>query len=980
VDLFEWFPIGQQGIPSGVAPAILLSYPMPFEFPTKVSGLIDSIEARGIPCARLLALLQYALLHNEKDTPLYMVLGTPMRGVRGSSELKQHLTVWYIEPIVATGLRIAIEQYNPDPQLSSLGKEAEQIILDWAKVAEVSWCYVREDRPEIVTRRDSESSTAWFADRHVAIWGCGALGGHVAEFLARSGVRKLTLHDRGTVSPGVLIRQPFDDLDVGREKVFALADRLHRIRPNLEILTSVANLLSVPLDTPDWTEGVDVVIDASASQAVLSKAELRRRQSKAATVPVVSMVIGHTAQSGLVVVVGPKFSGGPFDASRRAKLEACNRAETQDFSDEFWPANRRPFFQPEPGCSDPTFIGSAADVASLAGSMLNAAAFALRDMEGATARAIFVGSPSYPAPRLGPITFSWNTDQVVIDPHTQYEIRICRAALAEISAWLNRSRRTSGPRPETGGLLFGERDDALKIIWVTEITGPPPDSDASEAHFVCGIEGTREAHTEKIRRSRNSVGYIGMWHTHPEQLPTPSLTDLGAMERLLSATAETPSKSLLLIVGGRKEDPDIGAYVFSRREFAEIRDRGSFERQRLVSTIRSEPIAHSIGLTLSGGGSRAIAFHLGCLRALHDRGILPQIEIISAVSGGALIAALYAYGQGSFAEFESRVIDLLKRGLVTAVARRLFVPPRAIGCLFTGATAGVAALAAYLLRLGIETGTSFLPADSRAARHWSSNVQPPCRRWTSRTVAFEAALRDLLFQDQMITSPRRDQLNVVFNACELRTGTAFRFGSRESACWRFGKLKDNDVPLSLAVAASAAYPSLLPAIDREFNFVDRKCNSRRERVILTDGGVYDNLGLSCLEPGRSDEFSSNVFNPEYIICCDAGPGQFEQNVLPYWWPSRMKRAFETTFRRNVNANYTLLQEWNESRKIKGFVLSYLGQQDQALPYIPPDLIRRENVIAYPTDFSPMSNQDIQLIGARGEQLTRLLISRYAPEL
>jgi hypothetical protein len=32
-----------------------------------------------------------------------------------------------------------------------------------------------------------------------------------------------------------------------------------------------------------------------------------------------------------------------------------------------------------------------------------------------------------------------------------------------------------------------------------------------------------------------------------------------------------------------------------------------------------------IGLALSGGGSRAIAFHLGCLRALQERGVLQKV-------------------------------------------------------------------------------------------------------------------------------------------------------------------------------------------------------------------------------------------------------------------------------------------------------------------------------------------------------------------
>jgi len=59
-----------------------------------------------------------------------------------------------------------------------------------------------------------------------------------------------------------------------------------------------------------------------------------------------------------------------------------------------------------------------------------------------------------------------------------------------------------------------------------------------------------------------------------------------------------------------------------------------------------------IGLALSGGGYRAAAYHLGTLRALHKLGILGNVDIISSVSGGAIIAAYYALFNGSFDSFE----------------------------------------------------------------------------------------------------------------------------------------------------------------------------------------------------------------------------------------------------------------------------------------------------------------------------------------
>lgn len=80
-----------------------------------------------------------------------------------------------------------------------------------------------------------------------------------------------------------------------------------------------------------------------------------------------------------------------------------------------------------------------------------------------------------------------------------------------------------------------------------------------------------------------------------------------------------------------------------------------------------------IGLALSGGGSRAIAFHLGCLRALHDRGILDKISVLSAVSGGSVIAAFYAYSDDSFEVFTHRVEAMLSRGMIWGIAREAFL-------------------------------------------------------------------------------------------------------------------------------------------------------------------------------------------------------------------------------------------------------------------------------------------------------------------
>ena len=47
---------------------------------------------------------------------------------------------------------------------------------------------------------------------------------------------------------------------------------------------------------------------------------------------------------------------------------------------------------------------------------------------------------------------------------------------------------------------------------------------------------------------------------------------------------------------------------------------------------------HQLGLALSGGGSRAIAFHRGTLRALDELGLIDAIDVVLTVSGDRFLA------------------------------------------------------------------------------------------------------------------------------------------------------------------------------------------------------------------------------------------------------------------------------------------------------------------------------------------------------
>ena len=225
---------------------------------------------------------------------------------------------------------------------------------------------------------------------------------------------------------------------------------------------------------------------------------------------------------------------------------------------------------------------------------------------------------------------------------------------------------------------------------------------------------------------------------------------------------------------------------------------------------------------------------------------------------------------------------------------------------------------------------------------------------------------------------KRPDLNVVIKASELRTGTAFRYGSKETGSWILGKLSGCTPHVSQAVASSAAFPPLLPAFDQILEF-ERRGETQAKRVLISDGGVHENLGISCLLPDRNSRYATNVFDCNFIISCAAGHGQPSGNDLFYNWGGRMNAAVNSIFRRATSQGYGVLHTLAETGKIGGFVLPYLGQQDTLLPFQPSDLVTREQVITYPTNFSSMSKENILLLSRRGEQLTRLLIEPLPPK-
>lgn len=959
-EIVGWKEHGQEP-PTHFAPAILLHNKLPFEYPENVWDLLKELKSHGIDDAPFILQLASYARRSHAGTPLTVVLGTPMRRVDTGGRALQHLAVWEISPDDADNLR----DLNITAQVGDTVQwnAAVRAVANWAVLAKVGWCIVREMRPEVTRRRDQSSPTAWFRGKRVAIWGCGAVGTHVAESVVRAGATTIEFVDTKTVTPGLLVRQGFEDVDIGKFKAVALAERLKRIEPDLKTTVSTDDLIGLVAGNEPFPE-VDLIIDCTASLAVRTAIE-RAIQDVDSRPAIASVAIDGQANAAISTLSMPSHSGGPLDLVRRLKLEACRRPTLSKTLEAFWsetaPDTR---FQPEPGCSEPTFTGSNADLAGLSARMLNSIARAIAASNGRNTGMGWLHEES------GPVhDFAWPPDHTLRDKGRGYSVRVSSLAVREMRGWARRSARTAGPMIETGGLVFGELNEAAGVLWVTEVEGPPPDSEASEDGFTCGTEGMKEAAQEKHYRFRGSVECVGSWHTHPASIPHPSPVDLGAVAQIVASPDSTRRSCLILILSGSPDDPILGAHAFRTKLSGDnvvCIERNAAATARL-GVQSGKP--QNVGLALSGGGSRAIAFHLGCLRALHDLDLLNRVEVISSVSGGSVISAMYAYSRESFREFDERVVELLRRGLQGDIFREVLRPISIGKVLYNRMVANVC----FVFRMLIRLVRAFV-------RHGAwPHLRPPSRNY-SRSEAFRDVLAKSLFGDTVVRDVARSSLHTVINATELRTGSAFRFGSKQSGCWRFGTIAPEDALVADAVAASAAYPAYLPAIERKYRFTKNGVTSVPTRVMLTDGGVFENLGVSPMEPGRTPSISTNGYNPDYIICCDAGAGLFDDDSYPTRWPFRMCRSFLTVFRKVQDGTRNKLHLLAKSGDITGFALCYLGQLDHRLPWVPAAMPKRDEVRHHPTDFAAMSTEDMDRLALRGEYLTRFLIAYYHPDL
>lgn len=245
-----------------------------------------------------------------------------------------------------------------------------------------------------------------------------------------------------------------------------------------------------------------------------------------------------------------------------------------------------------------------------------------------------------------------------------------------------------------------------------------------------------------------------------------------------------------------------------------------------------------IGLALSGGGFRAVLFHVGVLWRLNELGVLGKLARISSVSGGSIASGLLAV------RWHRLTFDAV--GVATNFSDEVAAPLRAfcardidVGAVLGGAldplhSAGEKLAAAYRADLGLDVSLQDLP------------VAP-------------------LF---------------VFNSTNYATGASFRFSRPYAGDYRIGLIWRPDFDVATAVACSSAFPPALAPLEldvepQQFTRVEGADlwdqEPFRRRLQLADGGVYDNLALETVWNRCRTVLASDAGRPFEL---DAGVGTF----------------------------------------------------------------------------------------------------------
>lgn len=288
-----------------------------------------------------------------------------------------------------------------------------------------------------------------------------------------------------------------------------------------------------------------------------------------------------------------------------------------------------------------------------------------------------------------------------------------------------------------------------------------------------------------------------------------------------------------------------------------------------------------IGLSLSGGGYRAAAFHLGTLIKLNELGILKYIDVLSTISGGSIAGAYYLMKKDDFQTFEAG----LKQCLGKSVIRRILFSPFMLGL--------YAALLALLLVVFYNTWRQYNIVAGLLAIFLLVIILLVFQfTFLPLTALKIRAYRRIFFGKKTLKDLPGTPL-IAINATNLETGTLWTYSQNKVSDSSYAFPKDKgpaitfnaaDFPLAIAVASSTCVPVPFTPVKIDKRYFSNPADYKRVSPSLSDGGLYDNQGIHKLTERKSS------YRCDVIICSDGSE--------PFRFSFAGNNSFQVLYRAN----------------------------------------------------------------------------------
>src|ERR1043166_5725565 len=114
---------------------------------------------------------------------------------------------------------------------------------------------------------------------------------------------------------------------------------------------------------------------------------------------------------------------------------------------------------------------------------------------------------------------------------------------------MRRFRQVRSNQTEAGGILLGRLIEGCGDIIIDEVTVPDRSDRRSRFNFFRSKRAAQARINAAWRESGQTRNYLGEWHTHPENCPTPSEHDIENWMRIVDRSLFEQDALVFVIVG-----------------------------------------------------------------------------------------------------------------------------------------------------------------------------------------------------------------------------------------------------------------------------------------------------------------------------------------------------------------------------------------------------------------------------------------------